>query len=87
MRLSNRSVPEEFLDMAKYPWRGTDSSLSLRSFSLRELWESQKEGSAVERKGWKRTGRADAIVVRSFEAYTLKKRKSLAPAKKKPPIS
>lgn len=62
--MSNRSMPGEFLDMVKYPWRGAGSSLSLRSFSLWELWLSQKEGSAVEWKGWKRTGLgADAMVV------------------------
>ena len=61
--VSNRSMPGEFLDMVKYPWRGAGSSLSLRSFSLWELWLSQKEGSAVEWKGWKRTGLgADAMV-------------------------
>ena len=49
----------------KKPRRGMPSSLRRNSFSLRELCSSQKDGSATERKGRKRTrlfGVSDVMV-------------------------
>jgi len=48
-------VMMEVVVTPKKPRRGTPASLSRSSFSLRELWSSQKDGSATERKGRKRT--------------------------------
>ncbi len=49
------AAEEEVVVTPKKPRRGTPSSLRRNSFSLRELWSSQKDGSATERKGRKRT--------------------------------